>query len=572
MKGGKALKKKNLSLSQLIVILVSAVITLTIIIQLICISILFNMLNKQKQSAVESVVSQVGQLIDDTIATSSTLQDYVMHNAVIQDFLAESSSNIVSSLKLKISDDIMFLNRFFSDKITLAFIDNLENLHTLSNDINNAEQVQLKKIYSDYTKSYKTRETILFTLPSDTYQILYVCSLQPVTAISTKNVASETVGVSIVLNRINIYKTLNNMQYQSNAGLLLTNSDTNEEISFMEEVNKKGALTSSRRNIQGTQWDLSGTLIYENQDSFIYRIIIMILIELIILIVIMFILQFTVLNKFINTPIKKFVKFLDNFILHNVHERLSISSTKEFETLSNHINMMLDKSEDVSRRIVYTQQRLYETELCEKEAVFYALQNQINPHFLYNTLECISGMAISHNAYEITEIINSLSHIMRYALNNHEDITVGDEIHMLEKYLSILKVRFPEKFSVNLDFDDDIWDKKALRMLFQPIVENSIKHGFLSADKKYMLEILGESDGENLIFTFRDNGNGIPPRRLEELKAEINNCSKSPYTNRCVGIVNIHRRIQLRFGNEYGLKIDSVYGEYTCITVTLPIY
>ena len=481
------MKKKSLSLSQLIVILVSAMIALTIIIQLICISVLFNMLNQQKQSAVESVVSQVGQLIDDTITTSSTLQDYVMHNAVIQDFLSESNSNIVSSLNLKISDDIMFLNKFFSDKITLAFIDNFGNLHTISNDINNAEQAQLKKIYSDYSKNHKKRETVLFTLPSDTYQILYVCSLQPVTAISTKNVASETVGVSIVLNRINIYKTLNNMQYRTNAGLLLTNTDTNAEISFMKEVNTKGALTSPSRNIQGTSWDLSGTLIYENQDSFIYRIIIMIIIELIILIIIMFILQVTVLNKFISTPIKNFVKFLDNYIPHNEEERLSIASTKEFETLSNHINMMLDKSEDISRRIVYTQHCLYETELCEKEAIFYALQNQINPHFLYNTLECISGIAMSYNAYEVTEIIDSLSLIMRYALNNHEDITVGDEIHMLEKYLSILKFRFPEKFSVNLDFDDDIWDKKALRMLFQPIVENSIKHGFLSADKKYLL-------------------------------------------------------------------------------------
>lgn len=564
------MNKKVLSLRQIIFRIIFTVTAFIIIIQLCCISILFNTLDEQKQSAVESMASQFSQTIDDVLSSSSTLQEYAQHNSIIHNYLLEANSNTSSPLKLEISDNIMFINHFFSDKVTLALIDTHDKFHSLSSNISEAEEAELKKIYSNYKENQYSNKTVLFNLPSEAYKILYVCTLEPIRKTNKDSVSSETIGVSIVLNRINIHKTLSNMQNQGNAGVTVKNARTGIEIPFTDNISEGKAHVSSLRNISGTEWNITCSLIYANQSSFIYDIILMLFIELVILVGVILLLQFGLLNRFISTPIKSFIEFFDDYTFHDSKKRLSISLTKEYGSLSKHINIMLDNFDEQSREIFTTQQKLYEAALSEKDALFYALQNQINPHFIYNTLECINAMAISHSAPEITDITNSFSFILRYALDSLDNVSVEEEIFVLEKYLSIHKVRFPKEFKVDFDFDDDVWDKHILRMLFQPIVENSFKHGFSSSNKKYLLEISGRSEGDNLVFTFRDNGKGIEPRHLSELKQELEESDGMIYSDNAVGILNIHRRIQLRHGNQYGLEIDSVYGEYTCVTVTLP--
>lgn len=239
--------------------------------------------------------------------------------------------------------------------------------------------------------------------------------------------------------------------------------------------------------------------------------------------------------------------------------------------LSKHINKMIDDTEKISRKIVYTQQKLYEAELSQQHATMFALQSQINPHFLYNTLECINGIAVSYHATEITHIIDSLSHMLRYAINGNAESYVEEEIHMLSEYLEILKIKFPNRFTVDYDFDDEIWDKKILRMMFQPIVENAFKHGFENTDTDGFLEICGHITDGNMVFEFYDNGTGIPPEKLAWLNREIAESGTNLYTNQSVGIANINHRIKINYGDDYGLRVESEYGKYTRVIVTLPM-
>ena len=565
------MKKKTLSLHRLIILLVSTVAALIILIQLVCIGVLLNMFNEQKQIAVSSLVSQSAKTIEEALKTISSVQSYLTSSSDIQQFLYNENNNISSSMRLEISDNFIMLNNFFTDKISLVLIDNLDNSHTFFNDIGDAEKNMIDNLYTKYKNGRRKSNEILFTLPTSAYYELYIASFNPITKMDTKSVDSYNVGTSVVISRINIYKLLHNMEYSDNAGITFTNSHDGSKIDFTQNIKSvKSPIVSKTRPLGETPWKITGSLIYENQTSAIYRIIIMILVELFIVILLIYLIQIWILNKYVTAPVRAVVNFLDNFLLHNTSERLDISYVQEFKTLSQHINTMLDKSENISREIVYTQQKLYELELCEKEAVFYALQNQINPHFLYNTLECISGIALSYNAVEIMEVMDSLSSIMRYSLNPSLETTVESEIKVLEEYFRIMKIRFPQKFTYNFDFDDDIWDKNIMRMLFQPIVENSFKHGLVLSERSGAIEIRGYKKDDNLIFKILDNGMGIAPAQLAELNRNIEKCPKDSYSGNSVGIVNIHRRIRLRYGDDYGIKIESREGEFTLVTITLP--
>lgn len=565
------MKKKTLSLHRLIILLVSTVAALIILIQLVCIGILLNMFQEQKQIAVSSLVSQSAKTVEEALKTISSVQSYLTGSSDIQQFLYNETNNISSSMHLEISDDFIMLNNFFTDKISLILIDNSDNTHTFFNDISDAEKKKIENLYTKYKNGRLKSNEILFTLPTSTYYELYIASLNPITKLDTKNVEFHNVGTSVVISRVNIYKLLHNMEYSDNAGITFTNSHDGSKLSFTQNIKSaKSAIVSKTRSLGETPWKITGSLIYENQTSVIFRIIIMILIELFIVILLTFLIQIRILNKYVTAPVRAVVNFLDNFLLHNTSERLDISSVQEFKTLSQHINTMLDKSENISREIVYTQQKLYESEICEKEAVFYALQNQINPHFLYNTLECISGIALSYNAVEVMEVMDSLSYIMRYSLNPSLETTVESEIKALEEYFKIMKIRFPQKFTYNFDFDDNIWDKNTMRMLFQPIVENSFKHGLVLSERSGAIEIKGYQKDDKLIFKILDNGVGIAPAQLAELKRNIEKCPTDSYSGNSVGIVNIHRRIRLRYGDDYGIKIESREGEFTLVTIVLP--
>jgi two-component system sensor histidine kinase YesM len=529
------------------------------------------MFQEQKQIAVSSLVSQSAKTVEEALKTISSVQSYLTGNSDIQQFLYNETNNISSSMRLEISDDFIMLNNFFTDKISLILIDNSDNTHTFFNDISDAEKKKIENLYTKYKNGRLKSNEILFTLPTSTYYELYIASLNPITKLDTKNVESHNVGTSVVISRVNIYKLLHNMEYSDNAGITFTNSHDGSKLSFTQNIKSaKSAIVSKTRSLGETPWKITGSLIYENQTSVIFRIIIMILIELFIVILLTFLIQIRILNKYVTAPVRAVVNFLDNFLLHNTSERLDISSVQEFKTLSQHINTMLDKSENISREIVYTQQKLYESEICEKEAVFYALQNQINPHFLYNTLECISGIALSYNAVEVMEVMDSLSYIMRYSLNPSLETTVESEIKALEEYFKIMKIRFPQKFTYNFDFDDNIWDKNTMRMLFQPIVENSFKHGLVLSERSGAIEIKGYQKDDKLIFKILDNGVGIAPAQLAELKRNIEKCPTDSYSGNSVGIVNIHRRIRLRYGDDYGIKIESREGEFTLVTIILP--
>ena len=206
-------------------------------------------------------------------------------------------------------------------------------------------------------------------------------------------------------------------------------------------------------------------------------------------------------------------------------------------------------------------------EIQKKESEFKLLASQINPHFLYNTLEMIRMKALRNSDREVAEIVKILSKLMRKALErNHDEQSLTDELKFIEMYLQIQKLRFGERISYTItkEFDEDY---SILPMVLQPLVENSFVHGIEPKAGKGEIRIAASKSDENLILLIQDNGIGIPEEKLKNLQEMLIEAKDSDR----IGLSNVNLRIKQYYGSEYGVRIDSKENEGTTITITLPL-
>jgi sensor histidine kinase YesM len=265
-----------------------------------------------------------------------------------------------------------------------------------------------------------------------------------------------------------------------------------------------------------------------------------------------------------------------------------IEGNDEISVLDKQFNQMLIKLDDLI-------QKNYIQQLEKKETEFRNLQLQINPHFLYNTLEIISSIAAVKQAFAICELCEKLGDIFRYSLgkNYGEYVTVMQELKHTQNYVFIQKTRFGNKFEVFYNVEPDLEDKMILRFILQPIVENAITHGLSHITGKGTLEIVISREQEHesavkdnkttdislekidksvLVIKIEDDGIGMSPEKVDALNRYINSEGKTADENRrSIGIRNVNQRIKLACGNEYGITIESVQYQGSSVIIRLPM-
>lgn len=230
----------------------------------------------------------------------------------------------------------------------------------------------------------------------------------------------------------------------------------------------------------------------------------------------------------------------------------------EIGVLYSSFNYMIKKINE----LIY---EVYLSKIKEKDAELKALQAQINPHFLYNTLDSINWIAIEHKIPEISKIVNSLASILRYSINKGNDIsTVEKEINHVESYIIIQKIRFKDKFEADFNIDKRILPYKTIKLILQPLVENAVIHGIESYEGKGEILINGYlSEEGNIIFEVINNGNLIDL----DLVNDILNTPADDREN--YGIKNVNERIKLYYGKQYGLNYQIINGR-TIASITIP--
>lgn len=277
--------------------------------------------------------------------------------------------------------------------------------------------------------------------------------------------------------------------------------------------------------------------------------------------------------KKLTKPLGQLIDQLKELHVFSRNKRLHIKNNNEIALIGNEINEMLDVNEKQTRQMVATQARLYELELGNREVQSYALQLQINPHFLYNTLQCVRAIALIKGVPDIAGIVTAMSKIYRYSTKGESIVTIREETGLMEEYIKICKIRYEHKFTIH--YQEEIFQYKTIKMILQPIVENAIDHGL---EPKFLggvgeVKINGWCSGENLIFEIEDNGAGIDGKTLEEIKEGINKeyfLLQPQKHSKSIGIINVNTRIKCIYGKEYGLTITSGK-EGTKVRILLPL-
>lgn len=235
---------------------------------------------------------------------------------------------------------------------------------------------------------------------------------------------------------------------------------------------------------------------------------------------------------------------------------------------------MLEKR---SRQIEAENNRRLQEAVIEKEALLASLQSQINPHFLYNALEGIRGQALLEGSAVIAEIARSLACFFRYSISSGENIaTLYEELRNIKDYLKIQQFRFGNRFQIDMNYEKD--DRELMqtilpKMTIQPIIENTIAHGFEKTTRDAVITIKIIRTEKNVNITISDNGVGMPRMVLEQLNEKIrSNVIEQNNGTRHNGIAmpNVNRRLQLLFGSEYGIHISSIEGMGTDVEMHLP--
>lgn len=233
----------------------------------------------------------------------------------------------------------------------------------------------------------------------------------------------------------------------------------------------------------------------------------------------------------------------------------------EVETIAIQFNDMLGKLDDSIKNEKESGER-------QRHAEIKALEAQINPHFLYNTLDTINWMAIDKNEFDISNAISSLAAILRYAIkNSNVTVEIRDEVQWLKDYIYLQQTRLKNSFSCEINVDPDVLDCKIHKLLLQPFIENSIIHGFEGVNKEHILDIIFIREGEFVGITVKDNGKGIAPSLVESFNNEIFHTIED---NSHIGMKNAIARLHMYYGSKASVNVTSTLGEGTVITLLIP--
>lgn len=279
-------------------------------------------------------------------------------------------------------------------------------------------------------------------------------------------------------------------------------------------------------------------------------------------------------SKNVSEPVEAIANFLEQRTEDgNLHQRLSIPYRNESGLIAENINLLLEKVEEITQENLNQQTALYDAKLEEKQAHILAMRSQINPHFLYNTLNCLSSIGLAYDVPEVVTISNAMSDIFRYSIKGGHIVTVQQELDCIRKYLQIMDARYPGRFSTTFVIDEDLLTCRMLKMILQPIVENAMYHGLEQIIGHGMLRIEGTRIGENeMQFIVEDNGKGMSAEALAELKASIAEYGSSETSSTTgLGLRNIYRRIRLQLGTQYGFDIESSEHQGTRVILRLPL-
>ena len=271
--------------------------------------------------------------------------------------------------------------------------------------------------------------------------------------------------------------------------------------------------------------------------------------------------QKSILSSKIYLPIKRMIELMSYIGMGHFDIKLIDRSWREIELLSGQIDIMIKKINSLSKEI-------YSNKLLTVQTEIRTLQSQINPHFLFNTLNTMKMMAVKNKTENTIKIINLLSEMLHYGIYDaNRTVPIAEELKNIETYIKIIEYRFNKTISLSINCPEELLKKQTLKLILQPVIENSIKHGFSDiGSAKISITVLKEYT--TIIFIIKDNGNGISENTLKQLLKFLKDRNISDHSS-SIGLINVKNRITLKYGTQYGLEIYSSEASGTTIKISI---
>lgn len=269
--------------------------------------------------------------------------------------------------------------------------------------------------------------------------------------------------------------------------------------------------------------------------------------------------------KTISNPVVRLEKVMARFGGGELSARSPADRSDEIGSLQQSFNAMAGQINTLltDMEVEHRQKRKLEIRM---------LEYQINPHFLYNSLDTINWMASSAGNREIAEMATALARFFRLGLSRgRETVSLEDEVEHARNYLLISKIRYHDGFAFDVSVDREARDCKVVKLILQPLAENTLVHAIKKSGAGGHVSIRADLQGERVVIEVEDNGRGIPPERLLELRRMLANRQNAENADGGIGLTNVQQRIQLYYGSEYGLEIESQEGRGTTVRAVLPV-
>jgi len=536
------------------------------------------------------ILKMVELRIEDFSDNVKVASQDMLYDRVIYDILAEDSRNKLSNLSSY--EEVYAVNNILRKAClsreeiqSIALISNYQNYYTYDSNIGRASIEQLVPYEKMKAVALEASgEAVWFLDRDEQGEVKNLYITRSIYDISNY----EEIGLMAILIRKEalegVYGDLSTEFMQSIAIVSDTGEwiigsgegthrlqDTYEELDFKGEnhsVDEERRILLSFTELKSPNWRILAEISVDklNEDLYAFRTYFMIIIAATLLIL-------SVLSIFfamdILTPIKRLVQGMKTMQESKTHDEIIIDRQDELGYLSQCFN-------DMSREIDILVNRVYKEQLTRKEAEIKTLQAQINPHFLFNTLESINWMARLNNVDEISEMVTALSALMEAGIGKGGPlVTIKEEIDFVDSYILIMKNRYGERLDFNKSIDSSLLGIKVPKLLLQPLVENAIYHGVDKFRKQGKIYLIIRKIDQRVEIEVLDNGQGMTEEDIRELNKNLNEGNDaylfSENSGMGIGLKNVNRRIKLFYGVEYGVRVESIYEEYMKVVVTIPV-
>ena len=541
-----------------------------------------NLARQETVQSTEMLMEQTGEYLEDYLVSMRQISDSIYYNVIKESDVSEQEKEIIEGMNL-----LYEANR-----------DNLRSIAIYNNygSLIAAEPIASQKEDPDVTRqdwfqrAVNEMENLHFSTPhiqnlfdDASYRYYWVISLSRVVELTDRGVSQlgvllvdmDFTAISRMMKQIN---AADNGQYyylcdsegkiiyhprqiQISDGIYSENSKT--AAGYKEGVHDEFFGGERRKvvvnTISYTGWKLVGVIPYSTFTSGMVDIRYFIII-LMFLMVMMLVVINRVVSVRISRPILKLNKSVMEYEAGEKPE-IYIGGSQEIRHLGYSIQKSYEQIDTLMKEIVLEQTERRKSELD-------ALQSQINPHFLYNALESITWMVEGERNDEAVFMISQLAKLFRISLSKGRTvITIKDELQHAESYMNIQKIRYKNTFSIAFEVDEPLYSYCTVKLILQPILENAINYGVSGMDDCGEIRVTGRLEGETVILAVSDNGMGMTEEEVDLVLTDSNRIHKH---GSGVGLVNVNNRIQILFGKEYGLKIESEPDEGTTVSIRIP--